>query len=131
MTPSAGDAREGECMLTRPLLNRILRDENMVRGLSDPEARMLVEWLVDRAEEATWEHDEKQSETVVVRLCRRARAIGRFVCLWCYQEARGAALQLAAVERFPWPLPCEVSDPCILMQDILSWEDELPSDRAV
>ena len=117
-------------MLTRPLLNRILRDEAMVRGLSDPEARLLIEWLVERAEEETWEQDEEHSEAAVIRLCRRARAISRFVCLWCYNRAHGAALQLAAVERFPWPLPCEMADPCILMQDILTWEEELPGEKA-
>ena len=122
--------RGGECMLTRPLLNRILRDEAMVRGLGDPEARLLIEWLVDRAEEATWEQDEKSSEVAVRRLCQRGRAVSRFVYLWCYEEARGAALQLAAVERFPWPLPIDSADPCILMQDILAWEDELPGDIA-
>src|SRR5256885_14417261 len=111
-------------MLTRPLLNRILLDEGIVRGLLDPEARLMIEWLVDRAEEATWEHDESTSDAIVRRLCRRARAISRFVYLWCYQRAQGPALQLAAVERFPWPLPTDLIDPCILIQDILSWEDE-------
>jgi hypothetical protein len=124
-----GKAREGERMLTRPLLNQILFDEAMVRGLLDPEARVLIEWLVERAEEATWEHDEATSEKIVRRLCRRARSISRFIYLWCYQRARGAALQLAASERFPWPMPTGSTDPCIMMQDILSWEDELPHDR--
>src|SRR5436190_1554932 len=40
--------REGGGMLTRPLLNKILLDENLVKGLNDPEARVLIEWLVDR-----------------------------------------------------------------------------------
>jgi hypothetical protein len=117
-------------MLTRPLLNRILRDEAMVRGLGDPEARVLIEWLVERAEEETWEQDEKQAAVVVERLCRRGRAVSRFVCLWCYNQAYGAALQLAAVERFPWPLPFDTIDACILMQDILAWENELPGEKA-
>ncbi len=117
-------------MLTRPLLNYILRDESLVRGLMDPEARLLIEWLVERAEEATWEYNETTSETIVKRLCSRARAIARFVYLWCHHRVPGAALQLAAVERFPWPMPTDLIDPCILMQDILTWEDELPHDKA-
>jgi len=117
-------------MLTRPLLNAILLDEAIVRGLLDPEARLLIEWLVERAEEATWEHGEADSEKIVRRLCRRGKAVSRFVYLWCHQRAHAAALQLAASERFPWPLPMDSIDPCILMQDILSWEDELPHDRA-
>ena len=43
------------------------------------------------------------------RLCRRARAIGRFVYLWSLQRLRGAAGQLAVAERFYWPLPEGVS----------------------
>src|SRR5260370_19047862 len=45
--------RRGETkvrMLTKPLLSYILDNELLTRGLGDPEARMLVEWLVDQAE---------------------------------------------------------------------------------
>lgn len=117
-------------MLTRPLLNYILRDEGIVRGLADPEARVLIEWLVDRAEEATFDLDERESDAVVRHLCQRGRAIGRFVTLWCHERSRGAASQLAAVERFPWPLPTRSIDPCTLMQDILEWEQETPEEWA-
>ncbi len=55
-------------------------------------------------------------------LCRRARAIGRFVILWGHSRERGAACQLAAAERFTWPLPASAEDPCELMQFILDWE---------
>lgn len=109
-------------MLARPLLSRILRDEAMTRGLADPEARLLVEWLVERAE-ALAEIAGNLVETRVQSLCRRGRAIGRFVVLWCYEQQRGAALQLAAVERFTWPFPEASTDPCELMHIILSWED--------
>jgi hypothetical protein len=109
-------------MLTRPLLNRILGDEALVRGLGDPEARVLIEWLVDRAEEGAHDGEAEAVEAVVGRLCRRGRAIGRFVTLWC-QGAWGAAGQLAVAERFDWPLPAAVIDPCILMQNILAWEE--------
>ena len=110
-------------MLTKTLLNQILDNDALTRGLGDPEARILVEWLVDQTEKlaasaksASRAHDE------VARLCRRARAIGRFVGLWCLPRERGAACQLAAAERFCWPLPTTADDPCELMQFILAWE---------
>jgi hypothetical protein len=46
----------------------------------------------------------------------------RFVVLWCYTNERGAAIQLAAAERFRWPLPCRSIDPCGLMQQIVAHE---------
>ena len=49
--------------------------------------------------------------------------IGAFVRLWCYQNAHGSAYQLAATERFSWPLPVETIDPCDLMAGILAWEE--------
>ena len=58
----------------------------------------------------------------VKQLCRRGRAIGRFVTLWCHDREWGAAGQLAAAERFAWPLPTRAMDPCDLMQAILSCE---------
>ena len=110
-------------MQAKPLLSRILEDEALTRGLGDEEARILVEWLVDRAEQLA---DESVSENIawaeLQKLCRRARAIGRFVALWCHQRVRGGATQLAAVERFTWPLPASAVDPCELMQGILDWE---------
>ncbi len=111
-------------MLSRALLNGIVRDESLVRGLNDPEARVLIEWLVDRAEQLSWTCEDDRVEEIVRCLCRRGRAISRFVQLWCHQRAHGPAIQLAAVERFFWPLPTDTIDPCLLMQDILAWEDE-------
>jgi hypothetical protein len=110
-------------MLSRPLLNEIVRDESLVRGLADPEARVLIEWLVDRAEELARGGEDGEA---VRRLCRRGRAISRFVYLWCHAGSRGAALQLAAVERFRCPFPEADADPCLLMQEILTWEEEHP-----
>lgn len=111
-------------MIARALLHPILEDENLTRGLGDAEARMLVEWLVGRTEQ----HPEHPSATLgqdIQKWCRRARALSRFVYLWCHQSDHGAACQLAATERFPWPLPvCEV-DPCDLMAEILAWEEEI------
>jgi len=108
-------------MLARPRLSHILENDALTRGLADPEARVLVEWLVERAEQM--EGDE-QFDRELQRLCLRARAIGRFVVLWCHQRERGAAVQLAAAQRFTWPLPTSRTvDPCELMQAILSCEE--------
>ncbi len=108
-------------MLAKPLLSRILRDDAVTRGLADPEARVLVEWLVERVE-ALADAGANVAEALD-RLCVRARSIGRFVHLWCHCRERGAAGQLAAAERFTWPLPDARIDPCELMQSILDWED--------
>jgi hypothetical protein len=111
-------------MLSRSILNRIVRDEALVRGLGDPEARVLVEWLVERAEEFAGDRDETAAAAIVQGLRRRGRAISRFVQLWCHEQAQAGATQLAAVERFAWPLPTDTIDPCVLMQDIVAWESE-------
>ena len=112
-------------MLAKPVWGQIVDDDALTRGLGDPEARMLVEWLVERAEWwANRGHPEGEVGRRVGRLCRRARGMARFVRLWCYEDQRGAAIQLAAVERYPWPLPARVVDPCELMHDILCCEAE-------
>jgi hypothetical protein len=116
-------------MLSRALLNKLVADEALVRGLADPEARVLVEWLVDRAEEHASAGIEDPVD-VVRRLSRRGRAISRFVALWCHHKARGAAGQLAASERFAWPLPVAAIDPCTLMQNILDWEERQGLNRS-
>ncbi len=113
-------------MLGRPLLNHILRDEALTRGLGDPEAHVLVEWVVDQAERLTETATTESAAWAEVRkLCHRCRAIARFVLLWCYLNGRGAAAQLAATERFAWPLPTTAVDPYELMRGILSWEASL------
>jgi hypothetical protein len=104
------------------LLSPILADDAVTRGLGDPEARILVEWLVDRAEELQMQASADAAREAIQRLCRRARAIGRFVALWNQEQDRAAACQLAATERFSWPLPNTSVDPCDLMQQILEWE---------
>jgi hypothetical protein len=110
-------------MLSKPLLRPILHNDALTRGLGDPEARVLVEWLVEQAEQlALSSPSEARVGKEVERLCRRARGIVRFVRLWCYEEARGAAVQLAGAERYTWPLPTSAVDPCELMQSILHWE---------
>jgi hypothetical protein len=107
------------------LLRHVLRDEALTRGLGDIEARMLVEWVTDWTEllaEAARNEDDAWS--CVQRLCRRGRAIGRFVQLWGNPTSRGAASQLAAAERFGWPLPATSVDPGDLMHYILTWENQ-------
>ena len=87
-----------------PLLRHVLRDEGLTRGLGDIEARMLIEWVTDWTELlADAARTEDDAWSCVRRLCRRARAIGRFVRLWTNPDSRGAAGQLAAAERFSWP----------------------------
>src|SRR5262249_52404464 len=61
----------------------------------------------------------------VRQLCRRGRAVARFVTLWCTERDCGAAGQLAASERFSWPLPDAWADPCEVMQSIVAWESGL------
>ncbi len=126
----AGQARaarpsdsRGVPMLTKPFLSQVLGNDALTRGLGDPEARVLVEWLVEQVERQVGDADtEALAQAEVQRLYRRARAIGRFVDLWCHFQARGAAGQLAAAERFTWPLPEAEADPCELMQNIVDWE---------
>lgn len=104
-------------MTSRAHLNPILNDDRLTRGLDDPEARLLIEWLVEQIESGLSDDGNEAA-----RLCRRARAIARFVSLWCHERSPAAALQLAATERFDWPLPTEAMDACDLMYDILTWE---------
>jgi hypothetical protein len=105
----------------QPLVRAILDDEALTRHLGDAEARVLVEWLVERAEYLAGTAGTSAAVQVAA-LCRRARAIGLFVGLWCYQCDRGAAGQLANAERFNWPLPPADTDPCALMERILHYE---------
>ena len=107
-------------MLAKALLKHILADEALTRGLGDPEARMLVEWVVEQAEVRAGVVAEDAQTGLTQLICRRARAISRFVGLWCHQRERGAACQLAAAERFSWPLPTHWNvDPCELLHGIL------------
>jgi hypothetical protein len=112
-------------ILSKPLLVHILDNESLTRGLGDPEARILVEWLVEQAEELVQQFsNNEQAQEKVTQLCRRGRAIGKFVRLWCHSHSRGPAGQLVAAERFYWPMPSDSDDPCEVMQTILLWESE-------
>lgn len=108
------------------LIRGIARDESLTRGLGDVEGRMLVEWVVDWAEllsDAARTDDD--ANRLVQRLTRRGKAISRFVQLWCLPKHRPAATQLAATERFTWPLPAgKRIAPPDLMEHILNWESQ-------
>src|SRR5262249_37345817 len=119
---------EGGGMRANPWVDYVLADEALTRGLGDAEARVLVEWLVERAERLP-RAGPAAAENAIRRLGRRGRSVGRFVALWTQPGARGSALQLAAVERFTFPLPAGAIDPCLLMERILSWEDQEPERR--
>jgi hypothetical protein len=110
-------------MAPKSLYGPILDDELLTRGLGDAEARAMIDWLVERLEDS---HARLPSPATctdeVRRLCQRARAISRFVNLWCHQQLHGAACQLAATERFDWPLPGTGDDPYDVMCGILDWE---------
>jgi hypothetical protein len=103
----------------RDLLRPILGDDALTRHLGDSEARILVEWLVERAECL---ESDAEAEAKVRALCRRARGISLFVGLWCHRGQPGAAAQLANAERFDWPLPEPGVDPDVLMEEILEHE---------
>lgn len=107
-----------------PLLHPILADDALTRGLGDAEARVLVEGLVEQAEFLAQAGPPAWAAEQVRRLCRRGRAAARFVALWCHEQDRGAASQLAASERFTWPMPDASADPCELMQSIVAWETD-------
>ena len=113
-------------MQSKPLLRHILNEDALTRGLGDEEARVLVEWLVDWAELLADESESEQAAWAGLRMiCRRARGISRFVHLWSEESSRAAAVQLAAAERFCWPLPFMEEDPAELMVRILAWEDRM------
>jgi hypothetical protein len=109
-------------MQCNPFLDPILGDDSLTRGLGDAEARVLVEWLVERAEELAQNSDADAASHTMRRLFRRARAIALFVRLWCLEQDPGAAGQLAVTERFHWPWPEPGADACEVMQAIVVWE---------
>ena len=111
-------------MPLKSLLQPVLDDELLTRGLGDEEARLLIDWLVDQAElmvKRLPSIDRCRDE--IARLCRRARGVSRFVFLWCHQACHGAACQLAASERFAFPLPLPEVDAYDLMREILDFEE--------
>ncbi len=116
-------------MRANPLLEPVLGDDTLTRGLGDAEARILVEWLVERAEELDQALPAPTASRAMTRLCRKARGIARYVWLWCVAGDHGAANQLAVTERFGWPWPTDQLDPYELMHDILTWETAQMDER--
>jgi hypothetical protein len=112
-------------MLDRKFLRPILDDESLTRGLGDEEARLLIEWLVERAENlAASSLAERTRRNRLNSVCQRGRAIGRFVRLWCHDHQAGAATQLAGAEAFSWDLPHGDEDAAELMARILRAEQQ-------
>jgi hypothetical protein len=109
-------------MLARSALTHILDDDSLTRNLGDAESRLLVAWLVDRAEELGKLHSDEKQATRIRALCRRGRLIARFVRLWSLDEDPRGAAQFAASERLDWPLPDGPRDAWSLMREVLSWE---------
>src|SRR5215210_1127919 len=88
--PHRGPIGGGMTAATDPLIRGIVRDESLTRGLGGVEARMLVEWVVDWAELlAGAARTDADAGELVARLCRRGKAIGRFVHLWDDPRTRG------------------------------------------
>ncbi len=111
-------------MQSTPLVRHILREESVTRGLGDVEARMIVDWLADRAERIADEAPTEAAAWAILRAtCRKARAISCFIRLWFEPDSRGAAIQMAAAERAPWPFPSSDMDPGEAMGEILAWTD--------
>jgi hypothetical protein len=111
-------------MVVSPLLRPILDDDSFARQLGDCEARLLFEWLFERAERLIrTAENEPMTRAAIAQLHRRVRAIARFVYLWCELRDRGAAGQLASAERFHWPMPTPKVDSCVLIEQILRYEE--------
>lgn len=115
----------------RPFLDQALRDEGITRGLDDPEARLLVDWLAETAERLDAVADRRWAAAEWRALLRRCRGLKRFVLLWCHERDHGAAAQLAQAEGFLWPLPRpDELDPCHLMDRLLRCEQLEPEETA-
>lgn len=111
-------------MLDRAFLRPILDDESLTRGLGDEEARLLVDWLVERAENlAASSLAETTRKNCLSAMCRRGRLVGRFVRLWSAGEF-GSAVQLAGAENVSWNLPSGPEEPAELMNRLLSCEEQ-------
>ena len=111
------------CLQSRQLLADDSLTDSLKRRLGDVEARLLVDWVVERIEQLSDGNiSASLCETAISRLMRKARTIGRFVHLWGEADHH-VALQLAAVERARWPFPRSPREPVALLRQILRWED--------
>ncbi len=112
----------GMAMSVKSLFDCILHDEAWTQRLGDAEARLLVEWLVEQAEQLASEGSSLEVDLALRRLCRRGRVLACFVSLWCQDNARAGAVQLAACEGLSRALPSGEVDPCELMLELLEQE---------
>ncbi len=122
---SFGDVDGGVvCMLAANCIHQVMRDERITYGLADPEARMLVEWLVAKAEAIPETELEPADQDYAWQLCyRRAKVLRQFVALWCYRGRPDAASQLAASEGMAEYLPISsVEEPVDVMLSMMRQE---------
>jgi hypothetical protein len=119
-----GSAGEFVSMLTENCIHQVLRDERITYGLADPEARLLVEWLVTKAETIPETDLQPDDQENAWGLCyRRAKVLRQFVALWCYRGRPEAAIQLAASEGMSDYLPdSSVEEPVDVMLAMMKQE---------
>ena len=105
-------------------IDQVLRDERLTYGLADPEARLLVEWLVERAEWIPRTGLGDNDQELAWSICyRRAKVLRQVVSLWCYRGRPDAATQLAASEGMAEYLPtAAVEDALDVMQALMKQE---------
>jgi hypothetical protein len=98
-------------MLADKCIHQVMSDERITYGLADPEARVLVEWLVTKAEAIPETDLQEEDQQCAWQLCyRRAKVLRQFVALWCYRGRPEAAIQLAASEGMSEYLPIASMD---------------------
>lgn len=93
-------------MVADACIDQVMHDDRLTSGLADPEARLLVEWLVDHAETIPQTGLGECDQQLAWTICyRRAKVLRQFVSLWCYRGRPEAAIQLAASEGMSEYLP--------------------------
>ncbi|MBL8822991.1 MAG: hypothetical protein JNJ77_10420 [Planctomycetia bacterium] len=111
-------------MMTTECIQRVMHDERITYGLADPEARVLVEWLVNKAESIPESDLREEDMQCAWELCyRRAKVLRQVVSLWCYRGRPEAAIQLAASEGMSEFLPdASVEEPVDIMLTLMKQE---------
>ena len=127
MTPPTRERRclrgeSGDAVAVDPA--PILDDEAVSRNLGDAEARLLFEWLVERAELAAAKADTEVAAERAVAALSRSGALDRQVRLALVQAADQGAGRAARLGRaLDWPLPPADIDAWSLTGRILRFED--------
>jgi hypothetical protein len=111
-------------MLASNCIHRVLRDERLTYGIADPEGRVLVEWLVNKAESIPETDLQPEDQEAAWELCyRRAKVLRQFVSLWCYRGRPEAAIQLAASEGMSEYIPpASMEEPVDIMLSLMKQE---------